>query len=143
MKIPGGTVYKPSSREFTYIPQRPYLTTGTFRDQLIYPQSQTEFLATGKTDQDLGVILEKLRMTHLLEKEGGLDARKEWRDALSGGDKQKIAMARLFYHRPKVSTTGKTRSEADSVAQYAILDESSSAVPVETERVMYEQAMGR
>ncbi|KAJ9092084.1 hypothetical protein QFC20_007466 [Naganishia adeliensis] len=121
----GGTVHKPSAREFTYIPQRPYLTTGTFRDQIIYPQSQTEFLATGKTDHDLAVILEKLHMTHLLQQEGGLDARKEWRDALSGGDKQKIAMARLFYHRPK----------------YAILDESSSAVPLEVEKVMYEQAM--
>ncbi|KAJ9097767.1 hypothetical protein QFC20_006113 [Naganishia adeliensis] len=123
----GGTVHKPSAREFTYIPQRPYLTTGTFRDQIIYPQSQTEFLATGKTDHDLAVILEKLHMTHLLQQEGGLDARKEWRDALSGGDKQKIAMARLFYHRPK----------------YAILDESSSAVPLEVEKVMYEQAMGK
>jgi ABC-type uncharacterized transport system fused permease/ATPase subunit len=30
-----------------------------------------------------------------------------------------------------------------TATQYAILDESSSAVPVETERVMYEQAMGR
>ncbi|GHJ87501.1 hypothetical protein NliqN6_3903 [Naganishia liquefaciens] len=121
----GGTVHKPSSREFAYIPQRPYLTTGTFRDQIIYPQSEKEFRATGKTDHDLHAILEKLHMLHLMEKEGGLDARKEWRDALSGGDKQKIAMARLFYHRPK----------------YAILDESSSAVPVETEQVMYEQAM--
>lgn len=102
-RSPGGTVHKPSAREFTYIPQRPYLTTGTFRDQIIYPQSQAEFLATGKTDHDLAVILEKLHMTHLLQQEGGLDARKEWRDALSGGDKQKIAMARLFYHRPKVS----------------------------------------
>jgi hypothetical protein len=80
------------------------LTTGTFRDQIIYPQSQAEFLATGKTDHDLAVILEKLHMTHLLQQDGGLDARKEWRDALSGGDKQKIAMARLFYHRPKVSS---------------------------------------
>lgn len=111
MNCPGGTVHKPSSREFTYIPQRPYLTTGTFRDQLIYPQSQTEFLGTGKNDQDLYVILEQLHMTHLVEKEGGLDARKEWRDALSGGDKQKIAMARLFYHRPKVSKVRKTRTK--------------------------------
>ncbi|KAJ9098758.1 hypothetical protein QFC21_004406 [Naganishia friedmannii] len=98
----GGTVYKPSSREFTYIPQRPYLTTGTLRDQLIYPQSKEEFLASGKTDQDLHVILTRLEMTQMVEKEGGFDARREWRDTLSGGDKQKIAMARLFYHRPQI-----------------------------------------
>lgn len=96
-------MYKPSSREFTYIPQRPYLTTGTLRDQLIYPQNRGEFLASGKTDQDLYVILQQLQMTQMVEKEGGFDAQREWRDTLSGGDKQKIAMARLFYHRPQVS----------------------------------------
>lgn len=42
-------------------------------------------------------------MSHIVEREGGWDVVHEWRDALSGGDKQKIAWARLFYHNPKVS----------------------------------------
>jgi ATP-binding cassette subfamily D (ALD) long-chain fatty acid import protein len=50
------------------------------------------------------VILQQLQMTQMVEKEGGFDAQREWRDTLSGGDKQKIAMARLFYHRPQVSS---------------------------------------
>jgi ATP-binding cassette subfamily D (ALD) long-chain fatty acid import protein len=41
-------------------------------------------------------------MDGIVEREGGWDSAKEWRDALSGGDKQKIAWARLFYHNPKV-----------------------------------------
>lgn len=40
-------------------------------------------------------------MKHLVEREGGWDTIKEWREALSGGDQQKIAWARLFYHNPK------------------------------------------
>lgn len=42
-------------------------------------------------------------MGHIVEREGGWDAAREWRESLSGGDQQKIAWARLFYHRPKVS----------------------------------------
>lgn len=63
-------------------------------------------------------------MEGVVEREGGWDAAREWRDALSGGDKQKIAWARLFYHRPK----------------YAILDEATSLVPQEMEGQMMERA---
>jgi ATP-binding cassette subfamily D (ALD) long-chain fatty acid import protein len=54
------------------------------------------------TDADLLRILAFVQMEGVVEREGGWDAAREWRDALSGGDKQKIAWARLFYHQPKV-----------------------------------------
>jgi ATP-binding cassette subfamily D (ALD) long-chain fatty acid import protein len=60
-------------------------------------------LKRGVDDEDLMRILDVLDMGHMVEREGGWDAVREWRDALSGGDKQRVAMARLFYHRPKVS----------------------------------------
>lgn len=56
----------------------------------------------GVTDGDLLRILSYVQMESVVEREGGWDAAREWRDALSGGDKQKIAWARLFYHSPKV-----------------------------------------
>jgi ABC-type uncharacterized transport system fused permease/ATPase subunit len=62
------------------------------------------YVAAGNvTDNDLLEILATVHMDHIVEREGGWDAAREWRDALSGGDKQKIAWARLFYHKPKVS----------------------------------------
>ncbi|RSH92711.1 hypothetical protein EHS25_008157 [Saitozyma podzolica] len=120
----GGTVHKPPARDFTYIPQRPYLCTGTLRDQIIYPDSHAEMLARGVKDEDLLADLDVVDMGHIVEREGGWDAVREWRDALSGGDKQRVAMARLFYHKPK----------------YAILDECTSAVTLEIEKAMYDHA---
>ena len=79
---------------------------------------------SGKTDEDLIEILKLLQIDNIVEREGGWDVEREWRDALSGGDKQRIAMARLFYHKPK----------------YAILDECTSAVTLDIERIMYEHA---
>lgn len=56
----------------------------------------------GMSDHDLFNILSVVGMEDIVEREGGWDVAKEWRDTLSGGDKQRIAMARLFYHEPKV-----------------------------------------
>ncbi|WFD18594.1 ATP-binding cassette long-chain fatty acid transporter pxa2 [Malassezia caprae] len=120
----GGKVFKPSNKEFTYIPQRPYLSLGTLRDQVIYPDTVAEMHAKGVSDEDLIEILKLLQIDNIVEREGGWDVSREWRDALSGGDKQRIAMARLFYHKPK----------------YAILDECTSAVTLDVERVMYDHA---
>ena len=81
--------------------------------------------ARGVTDADLLAILKTLGLEHLVDAhEGGWDAEAEWRDVLSGGLQQRVAMARLFYHRP----------------QYAILDECTSSVTLETEKAMYDNA---
>jgi ATP-binding cassette subfamily D (ALD) long-chain fatty acid import protein len=95
-------VHQPPASQFILIPQRPYLSLGTLRDQVTYPHSRAEMAARGVTDDDLLRIFEVVGMDHIVEREGGWDAAKEWRDALSGGDKQKIAWARLFYHKPMV-----------------------------------------
>ncbi|KAF9073876.1 ABC transporter transmembrane region 2-domain-containing protein [Rhodocollybia butyracea] len=120
----GGIVRKPPASSFILIPQRPYLTLGTLRDQVIYPHSQQEMMDRGITDHDLLNILGVVHMDSVVEREGGWDSVREWRDALSGGDKQKIAWARLFYHNPK----------------YAILDEATSLVPPDMEGRMMEHA---
>ncbi|OAQ73175.1 ABC fatty acid transporter [Pochonia chlamydosporia 170] len=121
----GGTVYKPPFHAIFYLPQRPYLSRGSLRQQIIYPDSLRQMRARGVTDSDLMSILKLLELEHLVELyPEGWDAEAEWRDVLSGGLQQRVAMARLFYHRPK----------------YAILDECTSSVTLETEKVMYDNA---
>ena len=121
----GGTVYKPPFSDIFYIPQRPYLSRGSLRQQIIYPDGLRTMRAKGVSDTDLLGILNILDLEHLVELyPEGMDAEAEWRDVLSGGLQQRVAMARLFYHRPR----------------YAILDECTSSVTLETEKVMYDNA---
>ena len=120
----GGTVRKPPFENIFYIPQRPYLSRGTLRQQIIYPDGIREMRDKGITDNDLHQILSVVEIESIVDRPDGWDAEQEWTDVLSGGLQQRVAMARLFYHAPK----------------YAILDECTSSVTLEIERVMYNEA---
>ncbi|KAH6885828.1 ABC transporter transmembrane region 2-domain-containing protein [Thelonectria olida] len=105
-----------------FLPQRPYLSPGTLRDQVIYPDGHVDMREKRKSEDDLKRILEEARLGYLPDREGGWDTRKEWKDVLSGGEKQRMGFARLLYHEP----------------QYAIIDEGTSAVSSDVEGLLYE-----
>ncbi|KAI7003795.1 ABC transporter transmembrane region 2 [Hortaea werneckii] len=110
-----------------FLPQRPYLSPGTLRDQVIYPHTELdmrESASSGRhtTDADLETILSEAKLPYLPSREGGWDTRKNWKDVLSGGEKQRLSLARLLYHEPR----------------YAIIDEGTSAVSSDVEGLHYE-----
>jgi len=52
--------------------------------------------ARGRTDTELASILEHVHLAYLPSREGGWETRKEWKDVLSGGEKQRVSLIVLF-----------------------------------------------
>ncbi|SCV04650.1 LANO_0G11496g1_1 [Lachancea nothofagi CBS 11611] len=134
-----------------YLPQKPFMGNKfTFREQMIYPDTMDKFDAKyggdyANGDKELIEILHVLELDDLLtenmsivmassadkvNKESEVSTQdafnviRNWAEELSIGVQQKLAMARMYYHKPK----------------FAVLDECTSAVSPQMEQEMYSHA---
>ena len=78
--------------EIMFISQRPYLSIGTLRDQLIYPHNLDDMRRNKRTDAELVDILKLVYLDYIPDREGGFDGIKPWKDVFSGGEKQFIKL---------------------------------------------------
>ncbi|CAJ1045254.1 putative ABC transporter transmembrane region 2/ABC transporter [Leishmania shawi] len=123
-QLRGGRIEKPEAEQLYYVPQRPYMYDGTLLEQVIYPLKKKD-LTVGEAElygylqmAGLDYVFTKLNMSW--------ETRLAWRDGtLSLGEQQRLAMARLFFHRPR----------------FAILDECSSLVDLDVEQQMYDRCV--
>mmetsp|Transcript_18685 Transcript_18685/g.27583 ORF Transcript_18685/g.27583 Transcript_18685/m.27583 type:complete len:676 (+) Transcript_18685:57-2084(+) len=119
-----GTIERPPLDQIFFLPQKPYCTLGTLRDQITYPHRKE-----GEPEnEELLDLLVKVGLPNLAKLAGkgdevqGLNSVKDWSAMLSLGEQQRLAFARLIYNEPKLG----------------ILDEATSALDLECERRMYE-----
>lgn len=113
-----GTIMRPSLDNMFFLPQKPYCTLGSLREQLVYPTPVEESLAT---DEDLSDALAVVNLSDLPSRFGGLEELRDWTTVLSLGEQQRLAFARLIIGKPTV----------------AILDECSSALDIASEDRLY------
>ncbi|XP_067389504.1 lysosomal cobalamin transporter ABCD4 isoform X2 [Emydura macquarii macquarii] len=106
-----------------FLPQRPFFTDGTLREQVIYPLKKIYPVSGSADDERILQFLELAGLSDLLQRTEGLDQQVDWNwyDVLSPGEMQRLSFARLFYLQPR----------------YAVLDEATSALTEEVENELY------
>ncbi|KAF1024527.1 MAG: Vitamin B12 transport ATP-binding protein BacA [Acinetobacter bereziniae] len=117
-----GTLHRIPDEDYVFLPQRPYVTDGTLRSQIIYPKVNTDL-----NDEQLQKILERVQLGDLTQKQGDLDTYNNWGRILSLGEQQRLGFARILIHQSK----------------YVFLDEATSAVDQKTEQQLYEMLLQR
>ncbi|GIQ85917.1 hypothetical protein KIPB_007668 [Kipferlia bialata] len=128
-KSPDGTIVRPGDGEgIFFVPQTSYvLLNGSLRAQIAYPKC--EECVTGTPSHVFTDILDTVGLGYLVsDGRYSLDEPNiPWGDMLSGGEKQRLGFARLFFNCPR----------------FAILDESTSALPVDLETALHRECRRR
>jgi putative ATP-binding cassette transporter len=104
-----GDVEIAAERKLLVLPQRPYVPAGTLRRAVNYPDA-----AHSRSAGETAEVLEKVELGHLADR---LDEEGPWDQILSGGEKQRLAFARLFLHRPDIIVLDEATAALDSRSQ--------------------------
>lgn len=92
-----------------FLPQKPYFPNGPLRNALAYPQVPGAY-----TDGDLRKALRDALLPHLVDQ---LDTADTWGQKLSGGEQQRLAMARAFLKKPRWLFVDEATSALDEAAE--------------------------
>ena len=87
-----GHVHVPAGARVLFLPQKPYIPIGTLRDAVKYPDEQST-----ASDEDIKAALVSARLGHLADR---LDEESHWSYVLSGGEQQRLAIARALVFKP-------------------------------------------
>jgi vitamin B12/bleomycin/antimicrobial peptide transport system ATP-binding/permease protein len=116
-----GGLTLPDRSEVMITPQKSYLPLGSLKGALLYPNPTLQM-----SDDRLRAALDKVDLGAL---GGRLDEVARWDQVLSNGERQRLAMARLLIHEPRVIILDDALSALDESAQAAILARLRSELP--------------
>lgn len=108
-----GVLRMPDPHDVMIAPQKGYLPLGTLRGALVYPETGPKF-----ADAALADALERVGLGPLAQR---LDEVGRWDQSLSNGERQRLAIARLLLHRPRVVILDDALAALEEPAQAAML----------------------
>lgn len=120
----GGSVNFHPDRRLFMLPQRPYVPSGSLRRAVAYPGAEDDW-----TVEEIGEALHKVGLDHLKEK---IEEEAPWDQTLSGGEKQRLAFARLLLHNPDIVVLDEATSALDEKSQDKMMKMITDELPKAT-----------
>ncbi|PDT89466.1 ABC transporter ATP-binding protein [Bradyrhizobium sp. Y36] len=120
----GGSVNFHPDRRLFMLPQRPYVPSGSLRRAVAYPGAEEDW-----TVEEIGEALHKVGLDHLKEK---IEEEGPWDQTLSGGEKQRLAFARLLLHNPDIVVLDEATSALDEKSQDKMMQMVTDELPKAT-----------
>ena len=110
----GGSVNFHPDRRLFMLPQKPYVPSGTLHRAVAYPGAAEDW-----TIEEIAEALGKVGLGHLKKK---IEEDAPWDQTLSGGEKQRLAFARLFLHNPDIIVLDEATSALDAKSQDKMME---------------------
>jgi len=119
-----GTVHIPAGARVLFLPQKPYIPIGTLRDAIKYPDE-----GSAASDGEIAAALEAARLGGLKDR---LDETAHWSNLLSGGEQQRLAIARALIFKPDWLFMDEATASLDVANEAAIYRELKARLPATT-----------
>jgi len=96
------------------LPQRPYIPIGTLRRAATYPDA-----ADSRSVEEVAEAFKHVGLKHLIDR---IDDEAPWDQTLSGGEKQRLAFARIFLHNPDIIVLDEATAALDPESQDKLME---------------------
>lgn len=110
----GGSVNFHADRRLFMLPQRPYIPSGTLRRAVAYPAA-----ADNWTIKEIKAALDRVGLAYLADR---IEDDAPWDQTLSGGEKQRLAFARLLLHSPDIIVLDEATAALDEKSQGKMME---------------------